>query len=101
MCQHCKRFGTTLVSYPWPSEPLVIEALPPMSQEMVDELASWNKMLALLRQTRSVGVPLAALHGTGHYPLILPAVRLSQTAPPECPDGQIPWTPRKVDPRAT
>lgn len=28
MCQHCRRYGTTLVSHPWPSaEPLRIEPL--------------------------------------------------------------------------
>lgn len=46
MCQHCKRFGTTLVSYPWPSEPVRIEMLPPMSEELSSLIADWNALQA-------------------------------------------------------
>ncbi len=69
MCQHCKRFGTTLVSYPWPSEPVVIEPVPPMSQDMANLFVCWSQLQGGLQQAMSVGVPAAAaIHSASHYP---------------------------------
>jgi hypothetical protein len=42
MCQYCSRYGTTLVSYPWPSSPVVIVPLPPMSPELAELVSLWN-----------------------------------------------------------
>ncbi len=44
MCQHCRRFGTTLVSLPWPIAPIHIEPLPPMSKDMADLLDFWHRL---------------------------------------------------------
>jgi hypothetical protein len=45
VCQYCKRFGTTLVSYPWPTAPITFELLPvsPLDQEMLAILSLWRK----------------------------------------------------------
>ncbi len=44
MCRYCRRFGTTLVSLPWPSAPIRIEPLPPMSKDMADLLTLWHRL---------------------------------------------------------
>lgn len=49
MCRHCVRVGTTLISLPWPSKPVVIEAMPPMSADLRELLDLYHEGQAAMR----------------------------------------------------